>query len=79
MSENSVINEEVMTEEQKEFLKAISEEFKDRYTEADDDFKAVCEVDTPSPPVVFDWDKIGRWRHNRDNWRKRPYYGQDNN
>ncbi|KAL0281660.1 UNVERIFIED_CONTAM: hypothetical protein PYX00_002579 [Menopon gallinae] len=85
MSENNVKNEEIMTEEQKEFLKALSEEFKDRYTEADDDYKTVWDVDIPPPPVIFDWDQIGRTRDNyhgynrRGNWHGRSNYGQDNN
>lgn len=44
-----------LTSEQKEFLTECEEEFKDRYTEKDDDFVKIKTQEPKEPPIVDCW------------------------
>lgn len=64
-----------LTEEQKLLLKSLEEEFKDRYTEKDENYNAVLNIET-SPPVYENW-VVGhrntghRWN---DSYRRERYH-----
>ncbi|XP_053690979.1 RNA-binding protein cabeza [Sabethes cyaneus] len=46
-----------LTEEDVMFLNELEEESKDRYTENDPEYRAVCEKPVKPPPIVHPWKK----------------------
>lgn len=80
-----------LTPEQKKLLESLEEEFKDRYTEDDEDYRRVLDKDELIPPIIERWggggdrnnDRYGRndrnrhYRRDRGNDRRRDYYNND--
>lgn len=73
---------ETLTEEQLEFLTICEEEFKDRYTDSDEEYVKV-KNNKLTPPIMYPWNN--RSRHydssphrgsQRRNWRSRDHYYQ---
>ncbi|KAI4464487.1 mrna cap methylation rnmt-activating mini protein [Holotrichia oblita] len=44
-----------LTREQLEFLKACEQEFSDRFTDSDMEYKLVKEAGIPKPPIMLNW------------------------
>lgn len=49
------MSDESLTKEQKLFLEECEDEFCDRFTDADNDYKLVKECGIPKPPITIDW------------------------
>lgn len=71
-----------LTSEQKEFLKECEEEFKDRYTEKDDDFMKIKTEEPKEPPIVDGWyvkrRTTSNWSRQNPNNRNRHEYRRNN-
>lgn len=80
-----------LSKEQLEFLNSCEEEFKDRYTDKDEEFMKIKESDTIKPPVVDSWpsgnQRSNNWNrpnqnrnwHDRDRNRQRDRYRERDN
>lgn len=55
----------ILSEEDQLFINECEEEFKDRFTDNDDDFKAYCAQPSRPPPIV-------------DPWQNRNFHGSGN-
>lgn len=55
-----------LTDDDVEFLNECEEEFRDRFTEADPNFKSLCDKEARKPPII-------------ENWMNRQYDGYSNN
>lgn len=74
-----------MTEEQKKLLESLEEEFKNRYTEEDEDYKRILTGNGLTPPIVDRWEggndrndrnhRNDRYNHRND--RRRDYRNND--
>ncbi|KAG6453330.1 hypothetical protein O3G_MSEX008085 [Manduca sexta] len=65
-----------LSPEDKEFLEKCEEEFKDRFTENDEEFMKVFNAGVSIPPIVDSWwvpNNSGRRNDRRDNRRNHPY------
>lgn len=65
-----------------EFLAKCEEEFKDRYTENDEEFMKVFNAETSVPPIIKSWwvpRNTGQRNDRRNNRRYQPYdrYNRD--
>ncbi|KAF5287551.1 hypothetical protein FQA39_LY15880 [Lamprigera yunnana] len=49
------MSQQVLTREQQVFLDECQLEFSDRYTDADIEYKKVCEEGIPPPPIMYPW------------------------
>lgn len=66
---------EKLTEEQERFLEECSREFANRYTDAEEEFKLVCEKDLKPPPIVEPWYNKPRRNFNWSRQRDRGDHG----
>lgn len=64
-----------LSQTDKEFLEQCEEQFKDRYTDKDEEFMKVHNAEAPSPPIVESWWPQNSSRRNdrRFNKRSHPY------
>lgn len=87
ITEQHYIMTDTLTSEQKKFLEESEEEFKDRYTEKDDDFIKFKRQEPKEPPIVDPWYNKPRrqeWSrqhqlHGRRNHYDRRYERNDRN
>lgn len=56
------MNPENLTVDQEEFLAECENEFNDRYTDSDKEYKKIYDLGIPPPPIMFPW--YGRPRYN---------------
>lgn len=73
---------DTLTEEQLEFLATCEEEFKDRYTDNDEEYLKV-KNNKLNPPIMYPWNNRSRRYDSsphhgsqRRNWRPRDHYYQ---
>lgn len=73
---------DTLTEEQLEFLASCEEEFKDRYTDNDEEYVKVKNSKL-TPPIMYPWNNRSRRYDStphhgaqRRNWRSRDHYYQ---
>lgn len=68
-----------LTFEQSKFLEECEEEFADRYTDEDAEYKKVLEEGIPSPPIVYPWNPQRYNNRNRSGSRPGPSRPYQNN
>lgn len=69
-----------LTFEQSKFLEECEEEFAERYTDEDPEYKKVLEEGIPSPPIVYPWNRQFRYNNrNRSGPRPGPSRNYHNN
>lgn len=68
---------DTLTSEQKKFVEECEEEFKDRYTEKDDNFMKLKKQGPKGPPIVDPWYNKPRrqeWSHQHQTHGRRNHY-----
>lgn len=72
-----------LTDDDAAFLVESEQEFRNRYTEADEEFAAFTEKPTKSPPVVEPWQNKQRFHHGDSgggcNWNRNNYRPHNRN
>ncbi|XP_050352522.1 RNA guanine-N7 methyltransferase activating subunit [Nymphalis io] len=64
----------VLSDEDKEFLEICEEEFKDRYTEKDEEFMKVFSKEPSTPPILEKWwSPFNSGRRNERRHHSHPY------
>ncbi|XP_019869771.1 RNA guanine-N7 methyltransferase activating subunit [Aethina tumida] len=86
------MSDKELSQEQLDFLEECNNEFADRYTEEDPEYKMIYDLGIPTPPIICPWyarnrfnrDRAGgsRFHRDRDNRRGRDFNedrGRDRN
>lgn len=71
-----------LTEEDVKYLNECENEFKDRFTESDEEFRALCNKPVSDPPIVTPWmthrssnaGSSSYRGHRSGNYNQRPYH-----
>lgn len=67
----------ILTKEQDQFLEECEEEFKNRFTEDDEEFMEFCKRPEVPPPIVDQWMMRRNFNHNRNDHNHRGGYNNN--